>query len=333
MKASVYLREEKNFVEVPITDEEKPGIVQELTLKWQTIINLIANIMHIPAGLIMEITGSHMRVFLKSSNESNPYPEGGCDKLGHGLYCETVIGLDQQLLIENALESDCWKDNPDVELNMISYLGLPIKWPDNEVFGTICVLDSKANAYSSLYSQLLEEFRNTIELDLQLLLKQKELTYYAEMDVLTETYNRRATENFSKNEFLRSSRSKDSYAVVFFDLNHFKRINDTYGHAVGDKLLITFTSAIKQRIRQTDIFGRWGGDEFVLICPNTNEQGIQNLMNTIQVETTQQIQEVIEDASFSYGYSLFDTADPDFNEIIKRADRHMYQNKKRDRSL
>lgn len=326
-KTNVYRREDQKLVEVAITSDNKPEVGEELTQKWQTIINLIATLVDIPASLLMRITDTHMEVFLRSSNEGNPYPEDGCDKLGHGLYCESVIANDGPLLVENALENDCWKDNPDVKLNMISYLGLPIKWPDNEFFGTICVLDSKLNAYNKVYTQLLEEFRNAIEQDLRLLVKQQELTYFAEMDDLTKTYNRRKTELLAKNEYLRSTRSQAPYSVVFLDLNGFKQINDRYGHAFGDDVLIHFASAIKQRIRQTDVFGRWGGDEFVLICPNTGAKETEALLNSLKTEVTQKIKELVKEASFSWGYSIFSSEDQSFDEVIKRADHQMYLQK------
>mgnify|MGYP001953189988 CR=1 FL=1 len=64
-----------------------------------------------------------------------------------GLYCETVIKSGKQLLVPDALADKDWENNPDVELNMISYLGFPILFPDGNPFGTICVLDNKKNAY------------------------------------------------------------------------------------------------------------------------------------------------------------------------------------------
>ncbi|MGD9887177.1 MAG: hypothetical protein AB7T03_04355 [Bacilli bacterium] len=57
--------------------------------------------------------------------------------MGHGLYCETVIGKDEPMIVENAISSEVWKDNPNIKLNMIFYFGLPIKWHDGEFFGTI----------------------------------------------------------------------------------------------------------------------------------------------------------------------------------------------------
>lgn len=174
-KADVYLRQEQIKKSVNIACADKPEIAQTVLGKWQHIIDLIAKIVGVPSGLIMQITESSMRVFLKSSNAENPYEQGGSDTLGLGLYCETVIGTNAELLIDNALKYEEWKDNPDVKLGMISYYGLPIKWPDNEYFGTICVLDEKENAYDDDFKSLISEFRLSIEKDLELISKEQEL--------------------------------------------------------------------------------------------------------------------------------------------------------------
>ncbi|HKJ99831.1 MAG TPA: hypothetical protein VJ959_13005 [Desulfotignum sp.] len=133
--ADVLLRQERITKNVNITGLEKPKIEDIVVKKWQKIIDLTAKIVDVPSGLIMQITEDSMKVFLKSNNKGNPYQKGGSDSLGHGLYCETVIGNNAELLVDNALKYQEWKENPDVKLNMISYYGLPITWPDKDFFG------------------------------------------------------------------------------------------------------------------------------------------------------------------------------------------------------
>jgi GAF domain-containing protein len=72
----------------------------------------------------------------------------------------------QPLLVPDALRDEAWKSNPDIKLGMISYLGMPISWPDGEIFGTICVLDNKRNEYSELYRKLLLQWRDVLQADL-----------------------------------------------------------------------------------------------------------------------------------------------------------------------
>ena len=86
-----------------------------------------------------------------------------------GTFCETVIKNREPLLVTNAMEDDQWKLAPEIRVGMVSYLGFPVLWPDGRMFGTICVLDDKANRYSDLYQELLLHCRDVLQGDLQTL--------------------------------------------------------------------------------------------------------------------------------------------------------------------
>lgn len=164
--SDVYLREEARTVRVS-NGADKPEPPAAVVAKWQRLVDLLAEIFSVPASLIMRMTTSEMRVFLTSDSIDNPYPADGTDELGHGLYCETVIGRREPLHVVDARADHRWADNPDVRLNMISYVGHPLTWPDGSVFGTICCLDSKPRSYSRSLNELLVVFREIIELDLR----------------------------------------------------------------------------------------------------------------------------------------------------------------------
>lgn len=322
--ANVMLRDSGVLQEILITDNEKPTIDKIMIEKWQTIIDLIAKIINVPSALIMQVTTDSMRVFVKSNNPENPYPQGGNDNLGNGLYCETVLGTNQELLINNSLHHEKWKDNPDVGLNMVSYLGLPLQWPDQEYFGTICVLDSKTNNFSAEYRELLYEFKLAIERDLELLCYHQELIYYANMDTLTSVMNRRKLESILKDKYLQTKRSAQPFTITIMDINHFKKINDNYGHNVGDEILKAFAKGIHSRIRETDYFGRWGGDEFLLICSDANRAGTEELILRIKEPTIKEMGEIVANTDFCYGISQYEIQDNSYQDIVTRADREMY---------
>ncbi len=154
--------EEMEIFQVTVSDE--------IIDKWQKIANLLARVINVPAGLIMRIVESDIQVFISSHTDGNPYHPGDSEHLENsGLYCETVIKTGDKLMIPNALKDEHWKNNPDVKLNMISYLGFPLKFPNGKPFGTICVLDNKENHYSDVYVELIESLREIIERDLELL--------------------------------------------------------------------------------------------------------------------------------------------------------------------
>jgi signal transduction histidine kinase len=148
----------------------EPPIPGPILENWQEIVNLMAEMLDVPAGLIMRILGENIHVFVSSSTEGNPYHPGDSEHfLGSGLYCETVVTKNHELLVPNALFDQAWKNNPDVRLNMISYLGYPIRWPDGQPFGTICVLDCKTNSYSEKYKRLMTQFRDIVEIHLEII--------------------------------------------------------------------------------------------------------------------------------------------------------------------
>lgn len=150
-------------------------IPDETMSSWQSVVDIMAELLEIPAALITRINQDELEVFIASRTEANPYSPGEREKLvGSGFYCERVIKTLRRLAVPNALEDPEWRDNPDVKLNLISYLGFPVMLPNGEVFGTICLLDTKTRVYSALHEKLILKFRIIIEQDLtQLLLNQQ----------------------------------------------------------------------------------------------------------------------------------------------------------------
>ncbi len=177
----------------------RDDVPQWIMDKWQNIINILAELMNIPAALIMKLDEPYMEVFLASQSEGNPYRQGARDHMD-GLYCETVITSQGKLLVPDALADLHWKNNPDIKLGMISYLGYPINYPDHQPFGTICVLDRKANAYSSTFEHLMVQYKDMIELDLKML----------------QEYQRQKA-LFSKSEFLSVNSASQALEQVFFN--------------------------------------------------------------------------------------------------------------------
>jgi PAS domain S-box-containing protein len=114
----------------------------------------------------MRVEPPNIKVFVSSETNGNPYEQDEVASLNTGLYCETVMKTRQPLLVPDALRDEQWQSNPDIKLGMISYLGVPIVWPDGQVFGTICVLDHKPNEYSELYRKLLLQWRDVLQADL-----------------------------------------------------------------------------------------------------------------------------------------------------------------------
>lgn len=143
---------------------------------WQEMVDIMAQICKVKAALIMRMKAPYIEVCIASQSEDNPYHPGDKEYFdGSGLYCETVISTKKTLCVPNALADMQWINNPDVALNMISYLGFPLLLPDGTPFGTLCVLDDKRNEYSALIEQLMMKFKHLIESQLELIWMNKVL--------------------------------------------------------------------------------------------------------------------------------------------------------------
>ena len=167
----------------------------QITEKWQEIIDLLAEVLRVPSALIMKVEPPNIRVFVRSESKGNPYERDERASLNTGLYCETVMKTRQLLLVPDALADQEWNANPDIKLGMISYMGVPVAWPNGEIFGTICVLDGRRNEYSALYKKFLFQCREMLQADLKSLQASAEL----ELKVLERTAElRRSGEQLHK---------------------------------------------------------------------------------------------------------------------------------------
>jgi len=147
-----------------LDDIEPPPALAD---SWQRSINVLAEAANVPAALIMRVHSREIEVFLKSQNPENVYEKGEMARLDTGLYCETVMTTGSELVVPNALADPEWDHNPDIELDMISYCGLPLFWPTGDIFGTICILDNKENPFSNLSRDLLDQFRGIVQAGLE----------------------------------------------------------------------------------------------------------------------------------------------------------------------
>ena len=162
--------ESRNEVLLSQGHQPEPPIPDTILEKWQNIVNLMAEMLDVPAALITRIVGEEIHVFVSSGTEGNPYHRGDSQHFWNsGLYCETVVTKNHELLVPNALFDEAWRNNPQVRLNLISYLGYLIRWPDGRPFGTMCVFDCKTNSYSEKYKRLITQFRDIVEIHLEII--------------------------------------------------------------------------------------------------------------------------------------------------------------------
>lgn len=151
-------------------------------------------------------------------------------------------------------------------------------------------------------------------------------------DLLTQLHNRMFLENSFIREIKRSKRYKHTFSVIMIDIDHFKEVNDTHGHDVGDKVLVTIAGLLLQNIRNTDILGRWGGEEFIIISPHTTNDEAFILAEKLRCCIQEYPFEIVGTQSCSFGISEFDLNDVECKDVVNRADDALYQAKRKGRN-
>ncbi len=166
------------------------------------------------------------------------------------------------------------------------------------------------------------------EVNAELDLKIKEVTMLSETDQLTGIPNRRKIEGIIKNTMDELSMTVESYpfSVILIDLNNFKSINDNYGHQKGDEILVSFAELISKVLTDEDAYGRWGGDEFIILVNDTIEENAERIAKKLyQLSSKISINHDFK-LSFSYGVMEYDKK-MDYDEFFKTIDNRLYEQK------
>ena len=164
--------------------------------------------------------------------------------------------------------------------------------------------------------------RKQMESDMQIL---------ATTDTLTHVFNRIKYAELMAREIERVRRYNHPLSIIMFDIDNFKKVNDTYGHMVGDTVLCSLTQIVKENLRETDFLVRWGGEEFVIIAPETDLPRAEKLAERIRLATESYRFDQVERVTISLGVAQFHQDDTE-DAFIKRADNAMYTAKKNGRN-
>ncbi|QOY54218.1 diguanylate cyclase [Candidatus Sulfurimonas marisnigri] len=221
-----------------------------------------------------------------------------------------------------------------VQEGIESIVSIPIVLkPSNELIGVITLTFKKKHTFQKDELELFSHISETIAFGLQAIanIEEKEellkvLHTQATTDSLTLCANRHKGKEFLKDELERAKRYGRTLALIYLDIDDFKKINDKYGHDIGDKVLVEVASCIRANKRSSDVGVRWGGEEFLVILPENDCHGavimaekLRGAFREIKLDN-----EIIVTASF--GVVAFDGKD-DWDTLIRRADNLMYKAK------
>lgn len=204
--------------------------------------------------------------------------------------------------------------------NKMAYHKVKVKINDAEYYFSISasILDEKENLYGVVMSDITEQENY-----------KKELERLAIKDTLTNIGNRRFFHKKLDEQILLSQRYNNPFSLIIFDIDFFKKVNDNYGHDMGDKILVEYSRFISSMLRNTDIFCRIGGEEFIVILQNTTKDKAYLLAQKIRKSV--QNHKAILPITMSFGVAGYEKGDDD-TSLYKRVDIALYKAKETGRN-
>jgi diguanylate cyclase (GGDEF)-like protein len=244
-------------------------------------------------------------------------------------FCTHAIKTPEPLLVRDMLSDARFVDNPFVagEPHIRSYAGVPLQTSDGYLVGTICALDTKTRQFPAEEIDILKNFA-------KLVVDELELRRVASTDLLTNALSRRAWIELAEAEVKRSIRYSRPLSLAVLDIDHFKLVNDAYGHSAGDMVIKELGKITRNSIRETDLFGRYGGEEFVLLLSETPISGafmiaerVRELFSSLVIAELGGAH-----ATLSIGLTHLRGENDSLEDMINRADSALYEAKRSGRN-
>ncbi|HAA85177.1 MAG TPA: hypothetical protein DCE14_02365 [Kosmotogaceae bacterium] len=212
-----------------------------------------------------------------------------------------------------------------------SWLGIPLV-AEGEVIGLLVIDSDKEKAFTEEQVEITSAFTNFVSIALHNSMLHEQLRELSRRDYLTGVLNRRGLFEVAEREFERCKRYNCVFSLVMIDIDGFKKINDSFGHEAGDKVIKEVTQICRKITRSVDMIGRYGGDEFVVLLPETSLEGAKSLAERMR-QKIEELEVVFEKSSShitsSFGIAQREASDMDVEDTIRRADKALYVAKRR----
>lgn len=225
---------------------------------FEKIVTLVRTVLAVPMATVTLVDRDRQWFKAKRGMEQNETPRSVS-------FCTHTIQQRDPLIVEDASRDPRFAMSPLVigPPYIRSYAGIPLRTPEGYNIGSLCAMDSRPRVFSPADIAMLKNFANIVcdELELRLI---------AQVDHLTGALTRRGFVEQAEREIARSRRYGRPSTLAMLDLDHFKSINDAYGHAGGDQVLMQVSELAKVALRPSDVFGRLGGEEFAMLLPETD---------------------------------------------------------------
>lgn len=243
---------------------------------------------------------------------------------------------------ENDVRSLLTKFSPQSQLpqysfvNEKSHLVVPIRsFKTNQPIAFLLLMGVKHKRPEKIMSKVSRDL-SYMERHLTFSMQHWEAQKLSFMDDLTNLYNQKYLSHVLQNEIYRSQREEKKFSVLFMDVDYFKTVNDTRGHWVGSRLLVDIGTVLKENIRKSDYAFRYGGDEFVVVLPNTPAEHAMQVAERLRslIEKTEFLVDGVQlHLTLSIGLATFPDHAKTYKDIIKMADEAMYCGKNKSRNV
>lgn len=295
---------------------------------FKSIVEHTAQMLAAPRGaLYLILPGNDSMELIACHNLPKNYA-GTILRVGEGLSGK-VAQSGEVMFVTDYAE---WKGEKPIynDLPIQRLLAIPLK-VKRKVIGVIEIADDKnSSPFSEEDLRLVSLFADQAAIAVENTRLYARLERQAILDDLTGLYNRRGLMDLGYREVERAIRFLRPLCAIFVDIDHFKDFNDRYSHAVGDQVLITVAKTLKQGVREVDLVGRYGGEEFVILLVETNLPNAQEIANRLRLEVEKTVIATSHGnlgVTVSMGVSQFHPDHPTLDELIHRADQAMYQAK------
>lgn len=241
-------------------------------------------------------------------------------------FCAHAILNKKTLVIENTKQDKRFADNPLVtgSPHIRFYAGQPLSTLSGQTIGTLCIIDREHRTFDEDDIAMLSDLAGMVEREII-------AVQLAISDELTHISNRRGFLALSKYSLDICKRQLFPATLIFFDLDKFKYVNDTHGHAEGDRVLKLFAQQMRESFRTSDLFARIGGDEFVALLTNVDAKGITCLIERFDTGLQAHCTELAlpYTIGFSYGSVSYEPLKhSSIEDMLHEADKVMYESKK-----
>ncbi|WP_102107418.1 sensor domain-containing diguanylate cyclase [Oceaniglobus roseus] len=239
--------------------------------KFESIVELVKQTLNVPMCAVTFIDRD--RQWIKAERGV-----GGREMPRSLSFCSHAIKRAEPFVVPDATTHPLFSDNALVTGAPFirSYLGIPLQTSDGYQIGSLCVIDTRPREFAEAEIALLSRFAS-------LVVENLELRMIATTDALTGLRTRRDWQEQVRREIALSARSGRPLSVAIMDIDHFKAVNDTYGHRTGDLLLSEVARVLLNRLRATDLVGRLGGEEFAVALPETTADEAREVVERVRL--------------------------------------------------